>query len=70
MQGPLKRAPGIMDTADIFVTQLLMIRYNELLNRIKTLYNVPEERIAILKERIINAQWLQQRGDIDCIPPF
>jgi len=48
-----------MDAADIFVTQLLMIRYNELLNRIQTLYNVPEERMAVLKERIINAQWLQ-----------
>lgn len=53
-----------MDTADIFVTQLLMIRYNELLNRIQTTYDVPEERIVILKERIINAQWIQQRGDI------
>ena len=56
-----------MDTADIFITQLLMVRYNELLNRIQATYNVPEERIVILKERIINAQWIQQRGG--CLPP-
>lgn len=47
-----------MDKADVFLTQLLMIRYNELLNRIQTVYEIPEERMAVLRERIVNAQWV------------
>jgi len=55
--------------ADIFVTQLLMIRYNTLLDRIQDIYNVPEERIAILKEQIVNAQWVQQGGILPPLDP-
>jgi hypothetical protein len=48
-----------MDKADIFTTQLLMVRYAELLTRIQRVFEIPEERMAILRERIVNAQWIQ-----------
>jgi hypothetical protein len=48
-----------MDHADVFMKQLLMIRYNKLLDKIQAAYNVPDERMAVLRERIVNAQWVQ-----------
>ena len=48
-----------MEHADVFMKQLLMIRYNKLLDKIKTTYNVSDERMTVLRERIVNAQWVQ-----------
>ena len=50
-----------MDTkqASNFLLQLQMIRYDKLLTKIQQLYNVPEERMAVLRAKIINANYIQ-----------
>jgi hypothetical protein len=50
---------------DIFTTQLLMIRYSELLARIQRVFDIPDERMEILRERIVNAQWIRESTKVN-----
>lgn len=48
---------------ETFKINLLMIRYNVLLEQIREIFNVNEEQMAILRAEILNRDYLIGGGD-------
>jgi len=53
-----------MDNSRIWLRQMLIYRYTELIEKIDKLYGIAAERKAELLKRIINNEWIDSAIDL------